>query len=67
MSATALSESTDRSLRDMFERQSEGGAFISHGEVEIPHITTDFELSLQAVRAVTCPRQAGCNPLTSPS
>jgi len=25
----------------------------SHGEVEIPHITTDFELSLQAARAIT--------------
>jgi squalene-hopene/tetraprenyl-beta-curcumene cyclase len=36
----------------MFERQSESGAFVSHGEVEIPHITTDFELSLQALRAV---------------
>jgi squalene-hopene/tetraprenyl-beta-curcumene cyclase len=48
-----LSEATDRSLRDMFERQSENGAFVSHGEVEIPHITTDFELSLQAARAIT--------------
>jgi hypothetical protein len=45
------SEPTDRSLRDMFERQSDQGAFVSHGEVEIPHITTDFELTLQAVRA----------------
>ena len=44
---------TDQSLRDMFERQSANGAFVSHGEVEIPHITTDFELSLQALRAVT--------------
>lgn len=48
-----LSETTEQSLRDMFERQSENGAFISHGEVEIPHITTDFELSLQAARAIT--------------
>jgi squalene-hopene/tetraprenyl-beta-curcumene cyclase len=48
-----LSEATDRSLRDMFERQSEDGSFVSHGEVEIPHITTDFELSLQAARAMT--------------
>lgn len=46
------SEPTDRSLRDMFERQSASGAFVSHGEVEIPHITTDFELSLQAARAM---------------
>lgn len=46
------STATDRSLRDMFEHQSESGAFVSHGEVEIPHITTDFELTLQAARAV---------------
>lgn len=49
----ALSDHTDRSLRDMFERQSSSGAFVSYGEVEIPHITTDFELTLQAARAVT--------------
>jgi len=48
-----LSEVTDRSLRDMFAHQSEDGAFVSHGEVEIPHVTTDFELSLQAARAIT--------------
>jgi squalene-hopene/tetraprenyl-beta-curcumene cyclase len=48
-----FSAATDRSLRDMFERQSENGSFVSHGEVEIPHITTDFELSLQAARAIT--------------
>lgn len=49
----STSESTDRSLRDMFARQSSTGAFVSHGEVEIPHVTTDFQLSLQAARAVT--------------
>lgn len=48
-----LSEETERSLRDMFARQSEDGSFVSSGEVEIPHITTDFELSLQAARAIT--------------
>ncbi len=48
-----LSESTEKSLRDMFERQSASGAFVSHGEVEIPHITTDFELTVQAARAIT--------------
>ncbi|MBL8830541.1 MAG: hypothetical protein JNM18_26445 [Planctomycetaceae bacterium] len=48
-----VSAETDRSLRDMFARQSADGAFVSHGEVEIPHITTDFELSLQAARAIT--------------
>ncbi|MCX6858555.1 MAG: hypothetical protein NTV80_27100 [Verrucomicrobia bacterium] len=46
-------EHTERSIRDMFERQSASGAFVSHGEVEIPHITTDFELTLQAARVVT--------------
>ena len=48
-----LSETTDRSLREMFARQSSDGSFVSFGEVEIPHITTDFELTLQAVRAAT--------------
>jgi squalene-hopene/tetraprenyl-beta-curcumene cyclase len=47
------SEPTERALRDMFERQSANGAFVTHGEVEVPHITTDFELSLQAARAIT--------------
>ncbi len=47
------SEHTERSIRDMFERQAANGAFMSHGEVEIPHITTDFELSLQAMRTIT--------------
>ena len=48
-----LTEPTERALRDLFEQQSASGAFVSHGEVEIPHITTDFELSLQAARAIT--------------
>jgi len=48
-----LSETTERSLCDMLLRQSPNGSFVSYGEVEIPHITTDFELSLQAARAVT--------------
>ena len=47
------SEPTDRSLRDMLDRQSGNGAFVSHGEVEIPHITTDFELTVQAARAMS--------------
>ena len=48
-----LSAHTDRSLREMMLRQSPNGAFVSFGEVEIPHITTDFELTLQAARAIT--------------
>ena len=48
-----LSEPTERSLRDMMLRQSANGSFVTYGEVEVPHITTDFELTLQAARAVT--------------
>ena len=48
-----LSEHTERSLRDMMMRMSDHGAFVAMGEVEIPHITTDFELTLQAARAIT--------------
>lgn len=44
---------SEQSFRDMFERQSASGAFVSHGEVEVPHITTDFELTVQAARAIT--------------
>lgn len=49
----SLSEHTDLALRQMLLRQSPNGSFVSYGEVEIPHITTDFELTLQAVRALT--------------
>ncbi|MFC5454415.1 prenyltransferase/squalene oxidase repeat-containing protein [Prosthecobacter fluviatilis] len=48
-----LSAHTKRSLHEMLMRQSADGSFVSYGEVEIPHITTDFELTLQAARAVT--------------
>jgi squalene-hopene/tetraprenyl-beta-curcumene cyclase len=48
-----ISDPTDRSLRDMLLRQSQNGAFVTYGEVEIPHITTDFELTVQAARAIT--------------
>ncbi len=48
-----LSAHTERSLHEMLMRQSANGSFVSYGEVEIPHITTDFELTLQAARAVT--------------
>jgi len=47
-----LSPHTDEALRQMILRQSPDGSFVSYGEVEIPHITTDFELTLQAVRAL---------------
>lgn len=48
-----LAESTDRSLRDMLLRQSSDGGFHVLGEVEIPYVTTDFELTVQAARAIT--------------
>lgn len=48
-----LSPHTERSLQEMLMRQSADGSFVSFGEVEIPHITTDFELTLQAARAAT--------------
>ncbi len=48
-----LSAHTERSLHDMLLRQSPNGSFVSYGEVEIPHITTDFELTVQAARAIT--------------
>ncbi|WP_395730223.1 prenyltransferase/squalene oxidase repeat-containing protein [Prosthecobacter sp.] len=48
-----LSAHTERSLQEMLARQSANGSFVSYGEVEIPHITTDFELTLQAARAAT--------------
>lgn len=48
-----LSESTDRALRDMLMRQSSHGGYLVLGEVEVPYITTDFELTVQAARALT--------------
>jgi len=48
-----LSAHTENALREMLTRQSDAGSFVSTGEVEIPHITTDFELTLQAARAIT--------------
>ena len=48
-----LSESTDRSLRDMLMRQSSHGGYLVAGEVEIPYVTTDFELTVHAARAIT--------------
>jgi squalene-hopene/tetraprenyl-beta-curcumene cyclase len=48
-----LSEPTERSLRDMFARQASHGGFHVDGEVEIPYVTTDFELTVRAARAIT--------------
>ncbi len=47
-----LSPETDRSLRDMLQQQSSHGGYHVVGEVEIPYITTDYNLSVQAARAI---------------
>jgi squalene-hopene/tetraprenyl-beta-curcumene cyclase len=47
-----LSEHTDRALRSMLLYQSSHGGYLSPGSVEIPYVTTDFELTLHAVRAL---------------
>ena len=47
------SEPTERALRDMVLRLSSHGGYLVLGEVEIPYVTTDFELTLQAARAIT--------------
>jgi squalene-hopene/tetraprenyl-beta-curcumene cyclase len=47
-----LSDTTDKSLRNLLLQQSSHGGFYSRGQVEIPYVTTDFELTLHAVRAL---------------
>jgi squalene-hopene/tetraprenyl-beta-curcumene cyclase len=50
--AGKLSEPTRRALRAMLLQQSSHGGYVVVGEVEIPYVTTDYELTLHAVRAV---------------
>ena len=50
--AGKLSEHTDRALRDMLLRLSSHGGYLVLGEVEVPYVTTDFELTLHAARAL---------------
>ncbi len=50
--AGKLSEHTDRSLRHTLTLLGEDGAFRTIKQVEIPYITTSFELTVQAARAV---------------
>jgi squalene-hopene/tetraprenyl-beta-curcumene cyclase len=50
--AGALSEATDRSLRDMLARQGDHGFWRTVSKVEIPHTTTEFEITVQAARAI---------------
>ena len=50
--AGKLSEHTDRSLRLTLTLLSENGSFRTIKQVEIPYITTHFELTVQAARAI---------------
>lgn len=48
-----LSPDTDRAIRSMLAHQaSHGGFHQGTAEVEIPHVTTDFELTTHAARAI---------------
>ena len=47
-----LSDHTDRALRSMLRQQASHGGWYMPGEVEIPYVTTDFELTLHAARAI---------------
>ena len=48
-----LSEHTDRSLRHTMLLLTDEGFFKTIKQVEIPYITTNFELTVQAARAIT--------------
>jgi squalene-hopene/tetraprenyl-beta-curcumene cyclase len=47
-----LSAHTDRSLRDMLRLQRDNGLLQTSDDLEIPYVTTDFELTVQAARAL---------------
>ena len=47
-----LSEETDRSLRHTLQCFADEGFIMTFTQVEIPYITTDFELTVQAARAI---------------
>ncbi|QDU96088.1 c-type cytochrome domain-containing protein [Lignipirellula cremea] len=49
-----LSEPAAAALREMFSRQQEDGTWdMAQRRIQIPHVTTRFELAVQAARAVT--------------
>jgi squalene-hopene/tetraprenyl-beta-curcumene cyclase len=50
--AGRLSESTQRSLHDMLRRLPDDGFYRTVNKVEIPYTTTNFELTVQAARAI---------------
>jgi len=47
-----LSPDTDKSLRQMFQCLADEGFIKTIDQVEIPYITTNFELTVQAARAI---------------
>lgn len=48
-----LSSHTEKALREMFARQQEGGNWgIAERRIQIPHVISEFELSVQAARAM---------------
>lgn len=47
-----LSDSTDQALRQVLDCLADEGFIMTITQVEIPYITTDFELTVQAARAI---------------
>lgn len=47
-----LSAETEKSINDLLLRQSDDGLWSSANQVEVPYIRTDFELGLEAFRAM---------------
>ena len=48
-----LSEHTDQALKEMFSRQQDNGAWnIAERRIQIPHVISEFELAVQAARAI---------------
>ncbi|QDU26186.1 hypothetical protein ETAA8_12610 [Anatilimnocola aggregata] len=52
--AGELSDHTDKALKEMFSRQQNNGAWnIAERRIQIPHVISEFELAVQAARAIT--------------
>ena len=48
-----LSDHTDKALKEMFSRQQDNGAWnIAQRRIQIPHVVSEFELAVQAARAI---------------
>ena len=50
--AGELAPATDKALRQTLDCLADEGFIVTYPQVEIPHITTNFELSLQAARSL---------------